>query len=204
MGSALKQPDTASPFVRAFAAVPIPEAVRTTLAAVQQRLRATRAHVGWVPPPNIHLSLAFLGSVERSALPLLALALDTAAGACVSFAVRVAELGTFGSTRSPRVIWAGVEPADALHALQRRVAAAIEECGVALEPRPYRPHLTLGRVRSPRGRQALVAALAAEPPLDAGVLPVNRVRLMQSVLSSAGARYSVLHETALRTQGGRA
>ena len=192
-GDCAGQASSSDPFVRAFVAIEIGADVRAKLAAVLESLRETQAHVGWVPAPNIHLSLAFLGNVTREMVPLIGAALDEAVSAARPFAFDVSGLGQFGSRQSPRVIWAGVRECTDLMRLQERVAAGLTALGLALEEREYHPHLTLGRVRSPRGREDLAHAMEVAGAVVFGRVAASEVVLMQSRLMPAGARYSVLH-----------
>jgi 2'-5' RNA ligase len=192
-----------SPFVRAFVAIEIGEDVRRRLAEAQDRLRRASAHVAWVPPQNIHVSLAFLGDIPRETIvPKVAAALDKAAGPVSPFGFDVAELGTFGSRRSPRVIWAGVHGEEPLKALHGRVYAALAVLGLRLDEREFAPHLTLGRVRSPRGVEDLMKAIAALGQPAFGRVETTRVLLMRSTLLPSGAEYAVLHESPLVVRPG--
>jgi RNA 2',3'-cyclic 3'-phosphodiesterase len=193
----VSQPACDEPFVRAFVAVEIPDSVRRPLAAVQAELKRAGAHVAWVRPENIHVSLLFLGDTARDHVAPLSAALDRIAPAHAPFAVRVAGLGTFGSPRSPRVLWAGLEPSRPLAALQAQVAEAAVALGLSPDLKEFKPHLTLGRVRSPRGREELAAALRRAGQPDFGNADVGRVVLVQSRLKPDGAEYSILHAAAL-------
>jgi 2'-5' RNA ligase len=185
--------------IRSFVALEIPEDVRGALGDAVQALRRTGAHVGYVAPQNIHLTLVFLGDVLEEDVPALAAGLNAVAGRHPPFSFSVSGLGYFGDPRSPRVVWAGIPDAPpVLAALQAAVAALARERGIPVEDRPFRPHLTLGRVRSRRGAGELTAALASLRNTAFGVVPVRRVLLMRSELDRPAARYSALHEAQLK------
>ena len=76
---------------------------------------------------------------------------------------------------------------------QKQVADAIRTLDIPLDRKEFRPHLTLGRVRSPRGRDDLVTAIGDVGDIDFGRVDVSRIVLMKSVLKTSGAEYSVLH-----------
>ena len=186
------------PFVRAFIALEVGEAVRAELAAVQDELRAAQAHVSWVAPENLHVSLAFLGDIEPVVVADLSGALDAVASPVAPFSFTVATVGTFGSSRSPRVLWAGVSDAGEARKLHSLVAEQATALGLALDGREFHPHVTLGRVRSSRGRDALGAALVGVRDRTFGETGASRVVLMRSVLGPSGARYTPLHAAVFR------
>lgn len=184
--------------MRAFVAVDLPAHVRSALAELQQDLARSNADVKWVEPPNLHVTLKFLGEItddERRAVEAL---LQRVAGETPPFALTLEELGAFPSVAAPRVLWVGIregkEPVV-------RMAEAIEREGAAIplprDARPFAAHVTLGRVRSPRHRQALAqrlrdAAWRAPDPWE-----VTTLTLYQSVLGPAGPRYTVLADVPL-------
>lgn len=185
--------------IRSFVAIEISDGVRDGLKALQQNLKKAGARVGWVAPENIHLTLVFLGDVFRSQIEPLANALDAAAARIVPFCYEVAGSGFFGSPRSPRVIWVGVnEQGDAITGLQACAVAAVRELGLKTEDRPFHPHLTLGRVRTRDRVDELTSLLASAKSTTYGSVEVHRLLLMQSHLEHQGVRYSVLHESALK------
>ena len=179
--------------MRAFIAVEASDDVRERLVAVIEKLRKTDAHVSWVPPANLHVSLAFLGDVDRERIGLLSDALEETAGGIAPFTVQVRRVGTFGNPMAPRVVWAGVDDGDPLQDIYRCLATHLETLELPVEGRKYTPHLTLGRVRSGRGRNELLAALAQVHEMEFGAMAVGRVVLMQSRLLPQGAQHSVLH-----------
>lgn len=185
--------------VRAFVAIEIDDAVRAHLTRVQQRCAGVGCRVAWVPPENIHLTLAFLGDVFESDVPGLAAGLDGVAAGVPVFTMTVQGLGTFGPPRAPRVVWAGVAaPPRALFDLHRGVEAFLRGAGRRVEERPFAPHLTIGRVRSSRGAVALTSELASIKNTAFGDVRVFRLLLMRSHLEQPRARYSVLHASSLK------
>ena len=199
----MSPPELTVDFVRAFIAVAIGEDVRQALAGAQARLKSSRAHVGWVAPDHIHLTLAFLGETPASRLPELRAGLDTIATETLPFGFAVQDLGSFGGNR-PRVVWAGVvlEDAAPLSALQGRVVAMLKTMGLPTEDREFHAHLTLGRTRSSRGSEELVRYLAEFKGRAFGRVDVSQILLMRSQLRPEGPVYSVLHSAALRGQAG--
>jgi 2'-5' RNA ligase len=189
-------PDERSALVRAFIALELNDDVRGELARAGDRLRRIRAHVGWVPRQNLHLSLVFLGNVTAECAEAVSLALDEAAAVTRCFSVEVTGVGTFGSRASPRVIWAGVRPPRLLAALHEQIVRRLQDLEVPFDAKPLRPHVTLGRVRSARGRQDLVKALDGFADTPFGRVELDSVVLMRSDLLPGGARYSVLHRAA--------
>jgi 2'-5' RNA ligase len=195
MTSEKKQSD----LVRAFVAIEVNEEVRAALTDTQRKLKKSDAHVSWVKAENIHLSLAFLGDIFPRQVKGMSESLDEIGETCGSFAMEVAGVGSFGAAQKPRVIWAGIEePPEELIEIQGYVATAAEGLGIPVDKRPFRPHITLGRVRSGRNVDALTSAMASVKNTRHGSVEVRRILLMRSVLKPQGAEYSILHETALK------
>jgi 2'-5' RNA ligase len=167
--------------------------VREALVVAQQALRRTGAGAAWMPPANFHVSLAFLGNIPRSLVPEVAAVLDTLCAGRRPFAMEVRGLGTFGPPNRPRVVWAGTrgdEPLASLHGDLREWLALLN---LEIDPRPFRGHVTLARVKPVQNLERLLAALGREDGTSFGEVPVNEVALMQSVLVPAGAVYTRLH-----------
>ena len=179
--------------VRSFVAIVLSEEVRTAVAAEIARLRPLGSSVSWIAPPNLHLTLKFLGELLPDALEQVKESLTEAVAGVRPFSLHFYGLGAFPGMARPRVLWVGVdEGSPAAQALQARVEAAFSRRGFAREERPYSPHLTIARVRDPRGLAELQQALARDARMEFGRLHVGGLSLMRSDLSPAGARYTEL------------
>ena len=179
--------------VRSFVAILLSEEVRAAVAAEMARLRPLGPRVGWVAPPNLHLTLKFLGEVPSEALEQAKEGLAEAVAGAAPFGLHFGGLGAFPGMARPRVLWVGIdEGGQAAQALQARVDAALTQRGFAREERPYSAHLTIGRVREPRGLAELQQAMARAARMEFGRLRVGGLSLMRSDLSSAGTRYTEL------------
>ncbi|PWB48551.1 MAG: RNA 2',3'-cyclic phosphodiesterase [Candidatus Methylomirabilota bacterium] len=182
------------PTIRAFIAANLDPGLKAALAGVQDRLKATRADVGWVRPENLHLTLKFLGQVEEDRFGAIGEAVAAAAAGCGPVHLVFQGLGAFPSPRSARVVWIGLSHgAETLAALQARIEAGLEPLGYAREARLFTAHLTLGRVRGPGHREQLARALTEATAEPLGEMVLHRIELMKSDLSPSGARYTILH-----------
>lgn len=182
--------------VRAFIAIDLPPAVKAALADVAATLggRVPRGAVRWVRPEQMHLTLRFLGDTPVDRLPALAAALDAVTEGRAPFALRLTDVGCFPNARRPRVVWVGLGRAEKeLAALVAGLEAALRPLGWPPEDKPFRAHLTLGRVKDERAAQGVDWATAV-PPLD---VPVTAVRLIESQLRPDGPVYTVRHTSAL-------
>jgi 2'-5' RNA ligase len=185
--------------VRLFVAVLLTEATRGALAAEIDRLRQAGRGVSWVGVDNLHVTLKFLGEVDATTAAAVRDALAGSVAEIGRFALEIRGLGAFPSPNRPRVIWAGIgDGADHLRHLAERVDAALAAVGFPAEDRPFTGHVTLGRVREPRRDLALAEALSASAGRLFGLVPVDRIVLVQSQLSPKGARYTPLDASPLR------
>lgn len=184
--------------VRAFVAANLDPNLKAALARVQDRLKATRADVGWVRPENLHLTLKFLGQVEEGRLDTIGKAVAHAATGCGPVHLVFQGLGAFPRPREARVVWIGLSHgAEALAALQARIEAGLESLGFAREARPFTAHLTLGRVQGPAHREQLARTLTEATTEALGEMVLDRIELMRSNPSAAGTRYSILQSCPL-------
>ncbi len=141
----------------------------------------------------MHFTLKFLGEVEARQIQEIQTALVETGQAFRPITIAVEGLGGFPTMHAPRVIWLGIkEPSGELLRLQKRVDQVLAPLGFPPEARDFHPHLTLGRVKSPKGRDALVQALEAQKTVRLGEWRLEELDLMQSVLQSGGAVYTKL------------
>lgn len=187
--------------MRLFIAVNVDPALRPALAAIQGKLKATRAPVSWVKPENLHFTLKFLGEVSEAHLPPLRDAIRRTGVGVRPFSLSLAGVGRFPPKGRPRVIWVGVEQgADEMEKLRERIDEILLPLGFPREDRPFRPHLTLGRVKSGGRLDPLADGLRSAAVDRVGQMEVERVELMQSQLHPAGAIYTSLEGVVLREE----
>ncbi len=186
-------------------AVNVDPALRLAVEAVRRRLLEAwpkgRDLVKWVEPHNLHLTLKFLGEVDGSTAEGAAEALR-AVEASPPFVLQLVGLGAFPRARGARVLWVGVgEGAQELTRLAGRVDQVLRELGFPPEDRPFSPHLTLGRLRTPAYHPELEAALQRNSRVEIGSQRVQSVELMESTLRRAGPVYAVVRSYRLKGEG---
>jgi RNA 2',3'-cyclic 3'-phosphodiesterase len=133
--------------MRLFAAVPLPEPARSEVTGLLGRLRQQELPVRWVRDEGLHLTLKFFGDVAPERLEVIQEAIRMASQGSAPLPMRLDDLGAFPSPSRPRVLWLGLEAPPALELLQDRLERRCEAIGFPPEGVPFRPHLTLGRVR---------------------------------------------------------
>lgn len=167
---------------RLFVALDLPDEVRRALYALGGGLRGARRS----PPENLHITLRFIGEVDRRQANDIAA--ELAGLRSPRFAVRLAGAGAFGAGRRVRSLWAGVTPSPELSLLKRRVDATCARAGLAPDDRRFTPHVTLARLSGGGGRAA--AQRAGEiAGLVAGGFDVEEAVLFESRLGADGPRY---------------
>lgn len=182
--------------LRLFFALWPPPGVREQLWESLAPLRRARPGVRWVPPERYHVTLRFLGDTPAALLPSLKLAADSLARER-AFRVRFTTAGVFPPRGAPRVYWVGVTPGPLIR-MRKALEAALGRAGIAPERRPFKAHLTVGRVRPRRGAEgaarALVGGLAGA---HKDGFAVDSLHLVRSELFPDGPRYANIHKVIL-------
>ncbi len=182
--------------IRAFIAIHLPPEVQAALGQVAATLGEGLPHgaVRWVRPELMHLTLRFLGDTDVGKLPAIGEAMGAATAGRAPFTLTLDSLGCFPNPRRPRVVGAelGGDTAQLL-ALKAALDAQLAALSWPLEDKPFRAHLTLGRVKDERTAQSLSLTV----PLPQLAVPVAAIYLMESQLRPDGPIYTVRHSLAL-------
>jgi 2'-5' RNA ligase len=187
--------------MRLFFSIELSEELLDLLEETTAPLRAEAPELAWVGREKRHLTLKFLGDVEEADVSRLTVAADRAAARHAPLEMSVREIGAFPNFRRARVVWIGVEQDARLELLHHDLEQACEREGFEVEGRPFRPHVTLARVRAPLSVDRLRAlARAARSVRVRATVRVEWITLFESTLAPAGARYRRVHAAPL---GGR-
>ena len=178
---------------RLFVAIRPPEDVRDLLIDAMEDSPALR----WVGDEQLHLTLRFIGEVERPVANDIAAALGRLQSP--SFDLRVAGVGRFGR-RNGGALWAAVEPKEAVAAVAAKGERALQQIGLEAEHRAFTPHITLARWNR-RDTEAVEAFLSRNARLRSAPFPVDEFVLFESRLSRHGAHYEPVADYTLTCAG---
>ena len=179
--------------MRLFLAGVVPDAVKQSLHAQLEPVRAATPQARWLPAESLHLTLLFLGAVPDATVFPLQAAFGGVCGRHRVLSLTLGHVETFGPSRSPRVLATTLKgDVEGLHALVTEARRAAQPM-VTLEPeRPFRPHLTVARARSAHGdvmlgrcRSALTAGLE-------GNFVLREIALFRSETLPGGAVHTAL------------
>jgi len=193
--------------IRAFIAIRLAPAA--ALGRLLDRLASFGRPVRTVAPQNLHATLRFLGDIDPAITDAIGDAIRAAAADCSPFELHLEGLGAFGRPTRPSVIWVGMHQTQPLETIIQKLDPALDAIaqpppelapGPALGPapalpprdRPFRPHLTVARVKA-KPPEDLLALLETNAATDYGTAVVNCIQLVQSKLSPTGPTYTDLH-----------
>jgi 2'-5' RNA ligase len=184
--------------IRAFIAISLPESVLQAMGQAQETLRRLGRGIRWVRKEGIHLTLKFLGDVDTDHVENIHMAMERASKGTSPFVLTGDGIGVFPDLKRPRVIWIGLSgDLQVLLALQARLESQLKGLGFPKEKRPFKGHLTLGRVKGRLGASELRKALEGFGSFQTEAFTVRSVALFQSTLHPQGAVYTKLAEVSL-------
>lgn len=185
--------------IRTFIAVEADPAIRGAAQSLIHRLQASGGEVKWVAPENLHLTLKFLGDVAANDVAQVCAAVREAVAAIEPFELEMRGAGAFPNVRRPQTIWLGAEEgSDRMVKLAGRIDKFLEKLGYPRESRPYRAHLTLGRLRrEAKAPPELGQTLQQFAEFEAGRMPVEEAVVFSSTLKPGGPVYEAMDRAAL-------
>jgi len=183
--------------VRSFIAIELPDELKLGLFQLQAQLKTGKQPpVKWVDPYSIHLTLKFLGNISTDKISGITGAIETAAQGVSPLYLELKGLGAFPNLRRVQVVWVGLSGELArLGELQRRIESNLAPLGFAPESRPFKPHLTLARLREQASldeRQSFGELIAGTRSEAVYGFKADSISLMRSQLTREGAIYSRL------------
>jgi 2'-5' RNA ligase len=169
---------------RLFIALPVPEEIADALVTLQAGVPDAR----WVPAENFHVTLCFAGEVQGGIMRDLEEELSDISSP--PFPVTVSSVEQFSSGKQPKALVALVEKTDRLDWLQQKVSTVARNCGIAIEHRKFRPHVTLARfsARAETGHH-IAQFMASHSRFQAGPWIADHFALYSSRLRPDGAVY---------------
>jgi len=131
--------------MRLFTALDLPPGMLLRFEQLLSDLRPL-APIQWSPLDNLHITTRFIGEWPEDQLPSLDNVLATLRSRH-PIDITLHQFGWFLKAGAPRVLWAGVDGGAALVQLAQQTSDALVSLGIALDPHPFTPHLTLARIK---------------------------------------------------------
>jgi len=202
--------------MRTFIAIELSEEIREDLAQIQSHLKYSGVlrpclgrrpellsrdgvDVKWIEKDKIHLTLKFLGDITEEDCEKIKSILDRISGSIRPFEISIKDIGAFPNINYPRVIWAGLDKGRAeSKILAEKINEEVLKIGFQKESRPFAPHLTIGRVRSPKNKDVLKDKILTIQLKAYSLQLIGSIALFKSTLTPKGPTYTKLHEVNLR------
>ncbi|MEN6508755.1 MAG: RNA 2',3'-cyclic phosphodiesterase [Smithella sp.] len=180
--------------IRAFLAIEPPEDILQAMSRLQEKLkREVSGKISWTRPEGRHLTLKFFGDVSMEDVDKISAAVQNRVASGLSLNLKVEKPGVFPDARKPRILWCGMAgDVVQLSVLQKQLDTDFDALGFPKEDRPFRAHLTLARIKDPRGVSGIGEALAKQGAFTAGEFVCRELILFQSQLTPQGAIYTKL------------
>jgi len=181
--------------IRAFLAFPISGVLKERIKYILDDLQETNADVKWVTPQNIHLTLKFLGELEENAIANVSSMLRERCRGFFPITSHLNEIGAFPDLRHPKIVWAALDDSSKeICAIVENLEGELAKLGIAQDEHPFKPHITLGRVRSSANLKNLIQAIQQITFEDSTEQIFDIIILYKSTLTMQGPIYEVLEK----------
>lgn len=172
---------------RLFIGLALPYPIRKQLASLPDKPEGAKSS----PAENLHITLVFIGESERDRIDGICAAMRNVRAE--SFPLALRGLGRFDN----RVLWTAVTSHPQLYALEDKITDALKSIGVDFDHRPFRPHITIARLRSSTSEDAVSDYIDAHSKLKSPTFIMDKFYLYEAVSTPEGSRYIQLETFAL-------
>ena len=154
--------------------------------------------INWVRPENLHITLKFLGNVIPNDLRNIFDNITYVGSKSSPFSLDIQSVGLLPNEKHPRIVYAGCAMGeDCLKRLHKEVNDIISSIGYPEEPRPYYPHITLGRIKKPSYALGIEEYLRDLQKINFGITDIDEIVVFMSELKNKGAVYSPMYRIKL-------
>jgi 2'-5' RNA ligase len=150
------------------------------------------ARITWVKPESVHVTLKFFGETDEKRIPAISKVLQEVAGRHEPFTSELVNVGIFGSSYSPKVIWFGIERAEPFKALGEDVLQSLETIGWERNRQNFVPHLTIGRIKEIPDKHLFQRIIDEHKKARMQEISVREFHLYESILQKEGPIYRVV------------
>jgi 2'-5' RNA ligase len=184
--------------IRTFIAFELPGHVTNAIHKIQEILKSYNFNVRWVRPENIHLTLKFLGNINPADVEIIGNIMGDTAEPYAPFSLKAKGLGVFPGLKRPRVIWIGISgQIELLVGLQQNLEEKLNTIGFSREKRPFKGHLTLGRVKGKIDSHRISVVLKKYNQFESEAFTARNIVLYKSDLQPTGSFYTKMLDVAL-------
>ena len=179
--------------IRSFIAIDVPKEIKNKIAKIQMELQPILPKISWVTPPNIHLTLKFLGDVASNQIPSITGTIRHTVQNQVPFNIKLSSISAFKNFSHPTVLWIGIstDPTPIVK-LAENLNSSLNCFGFPQESRKFIPHLTIARIRSNISLTKFASHFDAYNNINHTPIPVKQISLIKSKITSEGAIYKKL------------
>ena len=178
--------------IRTFIAIKIEPEQKLVNQLLEFKKHFKDERINWVQEDNLHLTLRFLGETSREQVLALHTKFEQLSNQIRSFEFKISGTGTFGSKGNPRVIFVNIQFTEEMEKLAKEIEKVVVSVGFHKELKPFRPHLTLGRIKYLNNRLRFLQIMDEIPQVDYQNVRVSEFVLYQSILRQEGPVYKPL------------
>lgn len=175
---------------RGFIAVEVP--VTDEIIQFQQDIRETEANVKLVEPENIHITPKFLGDTPVTQIDAIESMMNDAVTSSQKHLITLEGTGVFPNENYIKVIWIGIKGAEKISEIADTLNQRCTQIGVKKDKRGFSAHLTIGRMKSARGKEKIIEVLRKYEDTLFAEIPVGEIHLKKSTLTPKGPIYESL------------
>jgi 2'-5' RNA ligase len=181
--------------IRSFLAFELTEDIREIIFRVVLEIKRFPLDIRWVKVENIHLTVVFMGNIKEEDIIPISKVSERVCRNYAPFRIALTGADIFGKRHNPRVLWLGLNgDTERMSYFRDDLQKALIPFGIKEEKRPFKPHLTLGRFPTGRGRNNNLAdILERYKKITSPVSMLKELSLFRSDLKRTGAVYTKLH-----------
>jgi len=183
---------------RLFAAVKIYPSIELFNTYNRLKMGLKFARITWVKPENIHITLKFFGETDEKRIPDISAVLNEVATRHKPFTSDLVNVGIFGSSYKPKVIWFGIDKSEPLKHLGIDLLQALEATGWEKDRQNFVPHLTIGRIKEIPDKQLFQIVIDKHKKTWMQEIQVSEFHLYESILNREGPTYKVIESYSLK------
>ena len=161
----------------------------------------SKERIKWVDPTRLHITMTFIGDTKPEQVKSIGDILEKHVPLYSAPMIRIHDMGVFRDLRNPRVVWLGIDPIPSLNELKLKIDKELIETGFAIERREFKPHLTLGRIKSLNSKILLADLIQKYHGNLFQLERIDELVLFESILKPEGPQYVPLKKVRFKYDG---